>query len=151
MTRDEMAALLNGREYTEEMDRDECAIAKGSGLLVVFGASDDLTEFAGVLDDEACAYDGATHVIGTNMRLMERHEEHDELVLAGWTPPKELLTINAEWCPEGFEGSWRIGFDGAHSKFHIMEDGELYCEGIVIDVKEVSHRAPSEIATGEIG
>jgi len=138
MTRDEMAALLNGREYRNEITSAEINAAQKAGLLVVYGASDDLTEFAGVLYDEAAAYDGATHVIGTNMRLIERHEDYDELVSAGWTPPTELLTIKAEWCPDGFDGSWRIGFDGPHSKFHIMEDGELYCEGIVIDVSELA-------------
>lgn len=147
MTRDELAAALNGREYRNEITGAEIDAAKQAGLLVVYGASDDLTEFAGILYDEAGAYEGTTHVIGSNMRLIEELDDHDELVDAGWSPPSKLLEIKAEWCPEGFDGSWRIGFDGPHSKFHIMEDGELYCEGVVIDVDEVL----SGIASGEIG
>lgn len=130
MTRDELAATLNGREYLSEITPTESGDAYEAGLLVVFGASDDLTEFRGAMNDEA------THVIGHGIKLIEHREEHDALMRDGWTPPADCLTIKAEWCPEGFDGSWRIGFDGPHSKFHIMEDGELYCEGIVIDVAE---------------
>lgn len=139
MTREQFAALLNGREYRSEMTAQENDSASNSGLLVVYGASDDLTEFGGVIYDEAGACDGATHRIGANMRLLdEPRDDHDELIEAGWTPPQVLMSVKAEWCPEGFDGSWRISFDGPHSKFNIMEDGELYCEGVVIDVAEAA-------------
>jgi hypothetical protein len=40
MTAKELAALLNGRKYLEEITAAEERQAKESGLLVVFGASD---------------------------------------------------------------------------------------------------------------
>lgn len=39
MTPQEFAALLNGREYGEEITREEEALAKAHGLVVVFGYS----------------------------------------------------------------------------------------------------------------
>ena len=63
MTRDEFAAKINGREYREELNRDEVTEAKASRLLVVYGASDDLTEFSGIVDDEVGAWNGHTSFV----------------------------------------------------------------------------------------
>lgn len=60
MTAAELAALLNGREYRKEMSRDEEQVAKAAGLVVVFGASDDLMELRGAISDEVGCYDGGT-------------------------------------------------------------------------------------------
>ena len=43
--RDAFAARLNGRRYLNEISLAEEEEAKGAHLLVVFGASSDLTEF----------------------------------------------------------------------------------------------------------
>jgi hypothetical protein len=53
-----LAALLTGREYRQEITRAEEADAKAAGLVVAFGASDDLLEFRGAIDDEVGCYDG---------------------------------------------------------------------------------------------
>ena len=42
MTAKELAELLNGREYGNEITSDEEKLAKESGLVVVFGYSDDM-------------------------------------------------------------------------------------------------------------
>lgn len=47
MTKEQMAALLNGREYGDEITRAEHQIARASGLVVVFGYSDDNMEVRG--------------------------------------------------------------------------------------------------------
>lgn len=47
MTKEELAARLDGREYGSEMTEDEEAEAKEAGLLVIFGYSDDSIEFRG--------------------------------------------------------------------------------------------------------
>lgn len=58
MTAKEMAELLNGREYGNEITSDEEKLAKESGLVVVFGYSDDNCEFRGAIDDEVGCYCG---------------------------------------------------------------------------------------------
>ena len=52
MTKEELAELLNGRQYREEITSDEEKIAYENGLIVIFGASDDLTIFKGIIDTE---------------------------------------------------------------------------------------------------
>ena len=42
MTKEELAATLNGREYNHEITKEEEAEARENGLVVIFGASDDL-------------------------------------------------------------------------------------------------------------
>ena len=43
----EFANRLNGREYGQELTPAEAQRAKEAGIVVVFGASDDLMEFRG--------------------------------------------------------------------------------------------------------
>jgi hypothetical protein len=137
MTRDELAAMLNGRKYRKEITRDENKAARSDGLIVVFGASDDLLEFHGVMGDEIGAYNGTTARVSTRFEVIQKMDGEDDFLEAGWTPPKPLFSVKAEWCPDGFPGSWLITTDQPHSTFDIMEDGELYCRGIVIDTKEI--------------
>lgn len=143
-TKEQFAALLNGRQYQSEINRDEELIARKSGLLVVFGASNDLVEFRGVLQDEVGAYKSTAIQLSPTCEVIDHSNicDYDGLILRGWTPPKSVCEINAEWCPENFEGSWRIWAFSEHvsniySTFNIMEDDQLYCQGIVIDWNKI--------------
>lgn len=135
MTRDEWAAKLNGCEYGDEIDRKEAAKAKADGVLIVYGASDDLTEFAGAFNDEAGAYDGATHLI-TRKGLIPPHGDCDCDHCGYENFVKKASTIEALWCAE--EGySWTFATAIPHATFEVTEDDEPYCRGIVIDVKDI--------------
>jgi hypothetical protein len=46
------------------------------------------------------------------------------------------IKIEAEWCPDGFEGSWRITTDVRSVPFDIFKDDELYCRGAMIDLRD---------------
>lgn len=48
----EFARRLDGREYREEVTSEDREIAKEHGFLIIYGASDDLIEFDGVVTDE---------------------------------------------------------------------------------------------------
>jgi len=52
ITAEELAAKLNGREYGEEITDTEEIEAKKSGLVVIFGYSDDSAELRGAINDE---------------------------------------------------------------------------------------------------
>ena len=58
MTKEELAALINGREYRDEVTPEIIQNAKENNLVIVFGASDDLMELRGAIDDEIGCYDG---------------------------------------------------------------------------------------------
>lgn len=111
MTLKEFAKMLDGREYLHEITKEEEALAKELGFVVVFGYSVDNAELRGAIDDEIGCYDGGIL-------------EHDDL-------PAEIY---ADWCPEDIDCSWAYGTSIPHENFNIYEDGELYCVGIVCDI-----------------
>lgn len=145
-TKEEFAQLLNGREYRAEMTREEELIAKESGLLVCFGASDDLLEFRGIVNDEVGAYNGSVaffvkkrggkidvlseYALEEIQNLMDEHEIDFEL-------PK--LKVVAEWSPNDLDCSWRINSELSNATFDIMEHEELYCRGIVIELSDIEN------------
>ncbi len=140
MTKEELAAKLNGREYREEFSAVEEREACESGLLIVYGASDDLLEFAGVIRDEVGAWNGAEVKISPDKKIWDEDfiEEHEnDVFFLEWQKNNKLITVGAKWCPPGFEGSFLITTDAPAASFDIMEDGGLYCRGIVIDMNEV--------------
>jgi hypothetical protein len=137
--RDALAAMLNGREYGDEISKLEEASAKANGLLVVFGASDDLMEFRGAVHDECGAYDGTTamvHALGVLPEWEDFDEKDDEdMVQAYFANKRHAFPVAAAWC-EG-EYSWVISANVPHATFDILEDGEKYCRGIVIDMADL--------------
>lgn len=137
ITREQFAKLLDGREIGDELDRAEEKLAKDNGLVVVFGASDDLCEFRGAIDDEAGCYDGGAIPL-LNGKLLPNHDRHCECEFCGY---KDLLkkakTIRALWDEPGAAATWTYKTDIPHATFMILEDGESYCQGIVFDLSEV--------------
>lgn len=105
------ADLLNGRQYGEELTRDEEILAKNDGVLILFGASDDLLEFRGITDDEISAWEGIN-----------------------------IGFARAIWCPTDENGdvwaSWHITSSLPHESFNIWEDGNIYCRGAVFQMGE---------------
>ena len=60
MTLKEFAENLNGTEYNGYpiFSKEDIGIAKENGFVIVTGASDDLMEFEGAVEDEAGCFDG---------------------------------------------------------------------------------------------
>lgn len=143
MTKEELAALLNNREYCKEITCAEARSAKADLLVAIFGASDDLLVFQGSINDEIGAYNGTSCQITGNGIIIQQETEQAECAMVqcryfqDWLARQRTATIRAEWCPDGFDGSWRIGADIPHATFDIHEDDGLYCRGIVIDLKEL--------------
>jgi len=140
LTKEALAGLLNGRQYREEITRAEAQQARESGLLVAFGASDDLLELRGIINDEFHAYTGCEiGITASGIVINDDREEFDRknLIRAGWTPPAPAFTIKAEWCPASLDTAWLITSSLPQSVFDIMEDGRLYCRGIVVDTKVI--------------
>ena len=134
MTIKEWATLLNGREYTKEMTKAEEKQAKEDGVVIVFGASDDLIEFRGVVDDEAGAWEGTTEKITPTAKLYNPNENKETLEFNSMQI-SNMLKIQSIWCPKNENGeiwaSWEVRTKVPHETFDIMEDGEIFCRGIV--------------------
>lgn len=131
----ELAVKLNGREYGEEITKEECAKAKAAGLVVVFGYSDDNVELRGAIRDEVGAYDGTTiHV--TNAGLLKR--ECDDERCPHFAREKEKATpIVARWCAPGEDFDWTFETAIPHTTFEIMDGDEKFCRGIIFALEHV--------------
>lgn len=143
MNKEELAKLLDQRDYGHEMDDHEELEAKKSGLIVIFGASDDLMEFRGAIDDELGAFDGETACLFKKnnewnvLRHDEFYEEREKAQEYGINLRHH--EIEAVFDPGDPECTWLIKSEIPHATFDIMEDGDLYCRGIVIDTKDLNH------------
>lgn len=135
MNKEKLAALLMGREYRDEITDEEVE------LVVVFGASDDLIEFRGSIDDEYGCNDGGTFSVDAHGALPEyEHIDHeDENLARDYFKRKDsgkAKKLEALWCNEpGY--SWTYKTKIPHATFEIVEDGKPYCRGIIFDISEL--------------
>lgn len=126
----EAAAALNDNQYGDEGSLNLFAKMKAAGLVAVFGASDDLMEFRGAIDDEVGAYNGATALVDHEGLLPERDgiDDDDELERF-FTRKKVAVPIRAKFSDEGFTFTYETKIP--HETFIIRENDDTYCRGIV--------------------
>ena len=137
LTAKELAAMLNGRQYRQEISSNEEQKAKDSGLVVVFGYSDDCVELRGVIDDEVGAYNGTTIFVSRDGKLLYNSNCcHDSDCLYYQAAVDAAITVEA--IRHNGNPCWTFETSIPHETFSIFEDGELFCEGIVFSLEEVS-------------
>lgn len=146
MNKEKFAAMLNGREYRNEITKDEAAQAKAAGLVVVYGASDDLMEFAGALYDEVGVYGGGMALVDAK-GVLDRDQiddDDDEAIAEFVARSKTAQSIEALWNDSVSDASvpaWTYMTDIPHATFDVMDDGELYCRGIVFALADLNATA----------
>lgn len=145
MTKEQLAETLNGRQYRNEMSQIEEQQAKENGLVVAFGASDDLIEFRGAIYDEYGAGDedvilftkGGKFISEEHIEAIDLLETDLELDIKSKIPINRIETIWSEETADGVECSWQYKTDIPHATFDVREDGELYCRGIVFSLEDL--------------
>lgn len=135
----EFAKMLDGRQYGHEITVAEAALAKEHNLVVVFGASDDLMELRGAVDEEIDCYDGGSSFLTADGDLFNE-DEHEycgkcKYYLAVKAQTHELKAL---WDENDLGASWTYEIDVPFSTFNIMEDDELYCVGIVFSMDDIA-------------
>ncbi len=155
-TIEDLAKLLDGNEYRDELDNmaniNVIDLCKEKGWIVVYGASDDLLEIDGAISDELGAWEGCVAKFYKKGEFYPEYEEEDIYHKASEDSffaidDKELnrikfakedaLIIESVWSPSGKDVSWEINCTGApHVSFNVMEDDEVYCEALVIDISK---------------
>jgi len=137
----EWAEKLNNKEYGWEINNNEMLNAKADGVIIAYGASDDLLEFRGAIYDEFSCFEGGECRITKDLKIFNEDENREEFTYN----KKEIDTmkiVKAIWAPEDKHGnicsSWLITTDFPHETFDLLEDGELYCKGIVFDKKYIT-------------
>jgi hypothetical protein len=145
MTKEELATRLDGRECGREVADHEMGAIKAAGLVVLYGASDDLLELRGVIYDELGAYHGRTAILFPYKNTVEAIdadcirdlEEARQQVAAEDSRDRGNL-VHARWCAKDYEGPWFIESPLPYAPFHILHKGRRYCRGIVLDVNELN-------------
>ncbi len=122
----EIAEKLNGIAYGENV-RDIETEAKEHGIVIVMGASDDLMEFSGAIEDEGGCFDGG-----------EVYFDRDGV---SQDDTERANVIEALWCDahdeNGVQATWAYRTEIPNETFKVFDDGELYCIGIVFSVEDL--------------
>lgn len=140
ITKEELAKRLDGNEYTKEISASLAAQAKKAGLVVIFGASDDLVEFRGAIHDEAGCYEGGAFWIVDGALWDGPGCDHHggdgcEYARAAEADVKKRgAKIEAIWGAEGY--SWIYKTDIPHAIFDVVEGVDNYCRGIVFGLPD---------------
>ncbi len=139
MTKEALAAALHGNEIGHEITAVMAREAELAGLVVVFGASDDLLELRGAIHDEVDAWEGTT-ILVTREGLWDEEgcaSQCDHFLRAREEAREHGQEITALWATEE-PYSWTYTTTIPHATFDILEDGEPYCRGIVFVLAEVT-------------
>ena len=136
----EAVEKLNGREYRNEGSDEFFAKLKEAGIVAVFGRSDDRVQLRGEIENEVDSYDGTIFHVDEFGLCESKCECGDECPYFA-SELEDAEEIEAVWCPKDENGevicSWAYKTTIPHQTFDIMEDGELYCRGIVFHLAQV--------------
>lgn len=136
MAKEELAKQIDGIEYPARFDQKTLNEAKHNKLIIIHGSSDDLVEIRGWHVEEF----GAPGIFYISMIDVIDAQEHDqcECLYCGYSDKvSRMEKIEIEWLNGGENGCWVIKTNVPHARFRIMEDGELYSYGIVIDANDL--------------
>jgi len=132
MTKNDVVKMLNGSEYPLRLSKKLKTELAANGLVVVYGASDDLMEFDGAISDEVSCYDGGTAYL-TSDGLLQTDCDEDCPYFA--KIKENAATIEAIFYQNGI--AWTYKTDIPHETFEVMEDGRVYSRGIVFLLNDV--------------
>lgn len=134
MEAEELADELNGMEYGDDIQELKRS-AKENNLVIVYGASDDLMEVCGAIDEEIGCCDGGTVYLDEHGLIVNKCESENCPCFID-AIENARFKIEAKWC-EVDDYSWTYETEIVHSTFDIMEDGEKYCRGIVFSMGDI--------------
>ena len=120
MNTKEWAEKLNNIEYPADEIWDMRKEFEEDGVVVVYGASDDLIEFEGAIQDEGDCYNDKVFYLNKeglttsySKNYVKVTHPHDGTVQFNYE-----TNIPCEW-------------------FNVVEDGELYCKGFVFNINDL--------------
>ena len=131
----DVALSLQGVEYNS-ISPEIIKEAAVNGIVIVYGASDDLMEFRGAINDEAGVYDGGVEYLDKKGIIQNECDDEDcpyyQRLL------QKATAVEAIWHPEGNPcWTYKTPYSLPHEPFEMMEDGEVYCIGIVFELNDL--------------
>jgi hypothetical protein len=145
-----IAAALNQLEYGYGFPPDEVQEqARAAVIVIACCESDDLMAFYGAFRDEKGVYGGDAVLIDAKgvLPTFEEVNEDEDASRDYFERKPKARAIKAHWLPkDGKTGkpwaSWACETDIPHETFDVMEDGGIYCRGIVFSLADMA--APSK-------
>ena len=130
----ELAEALDGIDYDDAIEA-RLANAKEKGLLIIAGASDDLTEFYGAWRDEAGLGEIVIDAKGIlpSVDEIRDSDEADDIVAWG-VRRKAAKTIRAKFGDNGHE--YDMG-DIPHATFRMFDSEALFSTGVVLHISSL--------------
>ncbi len=144
-----LAKQLDGIKHPvhANLSRSIIESAAAHGLVIVYGASDDLMELEGAIHDEFCCYGRGIALVdkqGLLSRLdaeLDEEPDSEEISLR----KKAAREIEPRWCKEpGIRWTYRTTIP--HATFHVMRDGEVECRGIVFSLSDLDAVAAPQVS-----
>lgn len=136
----DVAMQLAGLQCPVELPKALIAQARQAGLVIAYGASDDLMEFRGAINDELECYNGRTVFVDA-MGLLQDFDSidrHDKEALRDYFKRENtVVAINVMYGDKG-GCSWAYQTEIAHEAFDVMADGKVYCRGIVFALTDIT-------------
>lgn len=142
MTPKEIADQLTGVEYGRDMFNRVSAVSDAAtkhGIVIAYGASDDLMEFDGAILDEVGVYNG-NEILLTSEGLLRSFCDEGEECPNFEEKKAGASKIKALWCAEpGY--LWTYETTIPHATFEIIEEGQPYGRGIVFRLADAGDQA----------
>lgn len=132
----QLAAMLDGREYYEDITDEEKEQAKASGLVIALCVYDDTLEFHGAINNSVLCDEDKEFFVTEDGRVLDRDDFFGP-VTGVPTAPK-YVSVKAAWCPDNSSLIWIITTDAEPSApFMIYEDDEPLYQGVVFSLDSV--------------
>lgn len=124
---DKLHEEINNIEYRKVPHEGILNFMTDNKLIVIQGQSDDILDMYGFRSEEFSARDGFSH---KDYECEDFQREEFEVL--------KDCEIEMLWCP-GDKRSWLVQANDKYNKkeFNVMEDGEVYCTGLIIDLSKV--------------
>lgn len=136
MTKEELAELLNGRDFRYALTKDIVEQARASGLVIICGDSDDLMLVRGAITDEFTTLPGRCFMLDAEGVFSFPDQDTPELqkLLQRFMSAKNVL---AAWSND--HPNWKICTGCPHARFMLVdEDGNPFSDSVVISKKDLS-------------
>lgn len=127
--------MLNNCRKGDEVSDEINLLAKENNLVIVYGASDDLIEFEGAIDDELDAYGGRTVYLDKNGIIKNLCDDEDCLYYQKII--EKAIFIIAHWHDTGYY-CWSYETSIPHETFDVLEDDGVFCRGIVFSLDNLT-------------
>lgn len=145
---------INGIEYGTKIDNSIIDIAKNNNIVIIRGASDDLIDFEGAIYNELDCYSDnieEIYIIPHNGKYFAEYDTVEDLRFGSYDLTNLLQTflkekleksikIQVAYCGVfnkdgwGFQVETPKGYKIDYDTFDILEDGALYCRGLILDL-----------------